>query len=1048
MTTDAPSDNSEITPARARLVAWKVLAAAGFGLAVAFLVAMNALLVWVATGPRSLAPLIPYIESSFGEGEDGFRVKVGQGLLLWDGWRHPVDIRLRGVDIFTAQGVRFASFPDVSVGVDVFALALGRIVPTSLVIHKPVISLFQDEAGHVSFGTRQEDGAEDAGQGVALAELFAAFSEHEGPLPLARLKQVEVTGASVSLGNVARGVVLSAQGVDISMHRGLRGPNFHLRGQLQQEASPPGRIEAELSMRGRTGGYAGRVEVQSLWPVTLAPLAQEARLLPALQFPVSGWAEVEAGKDGAVLGGRYVISAGKGAVRAPWLEEPVELERAQLQGSVKDAQTLSLESIVIALGAYTVEGSAVLTRAEAGLGVSAQLSAAGVPLEHVRKFWPRGQSPLSREWVTENVRHGTATRAGVQVNIPPGGLAQKELPQGAIDAKVEFENAEVRFLPEHPPLKNGAGTLHITEKVLEGTLRKATYMGGTQLEGGTIGIADLNLDNPRIEVSFAAQAQAADVVAFLSLPPVENAKRLGLDAATASGSVNAQAQVGFYFFAPLAANGKPREDLGVDYAVKGQAADVGQPGFLGKFDISAASGKMEVNNTGLHFEGSGAVNGAVARRADISYRFTPEKGVDTRIEVEARAPVSALARFGYPPLPFLSGAVDVSAKLEQGPALEHSQASVQLKDAGIDWPEMGWSKPPGQPAKLELTAEKAGAVQRITAFTFTGADASARGSMELDAASEIQALTLEHFRLPGSDAAVEYARIPGGHRFRVRGAQLNLGGFMKGSNDFAFSTFPALELQVDLERLALGEGRALKALKGSLHCSRERCERADLTGTAAEKPFAFRITPGAGGRKLEASAADAGAFLRSVDLYDNMKGGELELSGSYDDGAPAHPLTGTLSISQHSIENAPVLTRLLSLASLTGLVDVLEGKGIAFTRLRAPFTLEGDVITLNDAKTFGPAMGLTAEGTIAFPGQKLELKGTVVPSYSLNTVFRNVPILGAITGGAEGIFAARYTMNGPADDPAVSVNPLSILTPGFLRGLFDVMDTPKDAQGK
>jgi hypothetical protein len=38
-----------------------------------------------------------------------------------------------------------------------------------------------------------------------------------------------------------------------------------------------------------------------------------------------------------------------------------------------------------------------------------------------------------------------------------------------------------------------------------------------------------------------------------------------------------------------------------------------------------------------------------------------------------------------------------------------------------------------------------------------------------------------------------------------------------------------------------------------------------------------------------------------------------------------------------------------------------------------------------------------------------------------------------------GVFAARYSVTGPLKSPQVSVNPLSALTPGFLRGLFGVL---------
>src|SRR3546814_2277527 len=36
----------------------------------------------------------------------------------------------------------------------------------------------------------------------------------------------------------------------------------------------------------------------------------------------------------------------------------------------------------------------------------------------------------------------------------------------------------------------------------------------------------------------------------------------------------------------------------------------------------------------------------------------------------------------------------------------------------------------------------------------------------------------------------------------------------------------------------------------------------------------------------------------------------------------------------------------------------------------------------------------------------------------------------------EGLISVVYTVDGPTDDPDVSVNPLSALTPGFLRNIF------------
>jgi hypothetical protein len=53
-----------------------------------------------------------------------------------------------------------------------------------------------------------------------------------------------------------------------------------------------------------------------------------------------------------------------------------------------------------------------------------------------------------------------------------------------------------------------------------------------------------------------------------------------------------------------------------------------------------------------------------------------------------------------------------------------------------------------------------------------------------------------------------------------------------------------------------------------------------------------------------------------------------------------------------------------------------------------------------------------------------------------------VPLVGRLfspeAGG--GLFAATYRVQGPLDEPTVTVNPLAALTPGFLRGLFGIFD--------
>ena len=63
-------------------------------------------------------------------------------------------------------------------------------------------------------------------------------------------------------------------------------------------------------------------------------------------------------------------------------------------------------------------------------------------------------------------------------------------------------------------------------------------------------------------------------------------------------------------------------------------------------------------------------------------------------------------------------------------------------------------------------------------------------------------------------------------------------------------------------------------------------------------------------------------------------------------------------------------------------------------------------------------------------------------------ILGSIPLIGDILTGGEGggLFAFTYTIRGSFADPSVSVNPLSVLAPGFLRRLF-FEETPSASDG-
>jgi hypothetical protein len=171
-----------------------------------------------------------------------------------------------------------------------------------------------------------------------------------------------------------------------------------------------------------------------------------------------------------------------------------------------------------------------------------------------------------------------------------------------------------------------------------------------------------------------------------------------------------------------------------------------------------------------------------------------------------------------------------------------------------------------------------------------------------------------------------------------------------------------------------------------------------------------------------------------------VQGGRLSLEATYDDRAASSPLTGTAELTDFAVRDAPALGKLLQAVTIYGVVDALRGPGLLFTNAVLPFRWDGGVLQLLDARAFSASLGLTARGSIDTSRNTLDLQGTVVPAYVLNSMLGRIPLIGRLFSAEQGggLVAVNYGLRGPTGSPTVSVNPLSALTPGFLRGLFHI----------
>jgi hypothetical protein len=79
----------------------------------------------------------------------------------------------------------------------------------------------------------------------------------------------------------------------------------------------------------------------------------------------------------------------------------------------------------------------------------------------------------------------------------------------------------------------------------------------------------------------------------------------------------------------------------------------------------------------------------------------------------------------------------------------------------------------------------------------------------------------------------------------------------------------------------------------------------------------------------------------------------------------------------------------------------------------------------------GPSLGISMDGIYDTNAAPFDMQGVVSPLYMVNG------LVGALFAPRrEGLFGFSYRLTGTAQQSNVSVNPLSILTPGIFREIF------------
>ncbi len=183
-------------------------------------------------------------------------------------------------------------------------------------------------------------------------------------------------------------------------------------------------------------------------------------------------------------------------------------------------------------------------------------------------------------------------------------------------------------------------------------------------------------------------------------------------------------------------------------------------------------------------------------------------------------------------------------------------------------------------------------------------------------------------------------------------------------------------------------------------------------------------------RTLQLISDRAKPFINNFDFIKGFEGGKLE----YQSTIKKEVSNSNLIITDFKVSKVPALAQLLTLASLQGIADTLNGEGIRFESIEIKSNTKNNTINVEDLLAMGPAVSILMEGYVD-KGKTVSLRGTLVPATKLNAIIASIPLVGDILVGkklGEGVVGVSFKMKGHPKDIKTTVNPIKTLTPRFI----------------
>lgn len=713
---------------------------------------------------------------------------------------------------------------------------------------------------------------------------------------------------------------------------------------------------------------------------------------------------------------------------------------------------VSLSALVLRVGGTEVRAAGDVSDITGAVRARLDAQIGAMPVSLFKTLWPGWIAPGTRSWLSTRLTGGNVDGGVLKVVQGYGSASGGQAATGDADRvslTLEGSNLELDLADGWPTLQVGRGLLRLDRNAVEFAVPEATMVASDgrkfTLKGAFA--VDLREPLPRIgQIVVKGEGPlslALDLLDKESAVPLRNA---GIVAANIDGKLDANLTIGLQLVPTL----KLRE---AHVGGRVRVLDGMMRNAFGSLEAQGVNGVIDFTPKGAEAKADLLIGGVPAKASwHRAFDATPDRKSSLRIS--ASLDESERAQLGLDLNDLVRGEVGVELIVHhdaKGERQAHFRAD--LTNAELKLEGLAWQKPPGQSCTFEFDLVKGTAYpNELRNVRLVGNDVAVAGWMGADADFKVKEFRLPQFTLDVISVFETHGRLRADNVWEVFAKGPTFDGKDLFRSFFDVDVAPdrgpkkrtGLDLRAEIDTVLGHYDTRLHGVKITMQKRAGKMSQLDARGSLAGNKFfeaSVRNDPGRP-RMLRARANDAGQMFKLVGFYPHAVGGEMNLEVNLD-GKGAVERTGVLTATKFHVLGDTVTLQNSQKMDAAARRQIAREK-FPFETLRAPFAVGNGQFVLRDAVIDGPLVSANMRGKLDFRTRKLHVGGTFTPLSDLNRVLRGIPLFGGIVTGprGDGVIAVTYALKGGLENPQLEINPLSVLTPGFTRGIMEI--TPED----